>query len=169
MVLATLNIFNESFIGRFHNLQYLGLFIISFLTGAVAFIPIPGLILVFALGSVLFPPFIGLVSGLGEAAGNMLVYFTGYGGTAALNRLPDNYTEKFQGWLRKRGSLMVVLMSAMINPLFMPFTAVAGMMRYNMWKFFLLCFLGKTIKNTLIAYLGYLGLGSLLRLIGVPV
>jgi membrane protein DedA with SNARE-associated domain len=51
----------------------------------------------------------------------------------------------------------------------MPFTAVAGMMRFGLVKFFLLCFTGKTIKNTIVAYLGYFEPGTLLRWIGVPI
>lgn len=153
----------------FRQLEYLGLFVVGLLTGAVAFIPIPGLLLFFAMGSILFPPFVGIVSGLGEAVGSVLIYLTGYGGNFAVQKMPDRYREKFENWLRKRGYLTVILMSSITNPLFLPFTALAGMMHYGLIKFFLLCFLGKTIKNTLIAYLGYLGLGTVLRALGVPV
>jgi membrane protein DedA with SNARE-associated domain len=60
-------------------------------------------------------------------------------------------------------------MSAIINPFYIPFTALAGMMNYGVVKFVLLSFLGKMIKNTVIAYLGFFGLGAILKLIGVSV
>jgi hypothetical protein len=60
-------------------------------------------------------------------------------------------------------------MSAIINPFFFPFTAVAGVVRFGLIKFFLLCWAGKTIKGMAIAYVGYFGLGSLLRWIGIGV
>jgi membrane protein YqaA with SNARE-associated domain len=169
VVLVSLNIINEGTILWLRQLGYAGLFIMGLLTGSVAFIPIPGLILVFAMGSVLFPPFIGLVSGLGEALGSLPVYLFGYGGNVALQKIPPRYKNKFEHWLQKRGSLAVILMSTIANPFFLPFTAIAGMMRYGLVKFFLLCFVGKTVKNTLVAYLGFLGLGAVLRMLGVPI
>ena len=167
--LCALVLFDWEFVNQFRRFEYLGLFIIGILTGSVAVIPIPGLILVFALGSVLFPPLVGLFSGLGEALGSILKYLSGYGGHRVIQKVGNRFTDQFETWLKKRGSLAVVLMSAIANPLFMPFTAVAGMMRFGLVKFFLLCLLGKTVKNVTVAYLGYFGLGAILRWIGVTI
>jgi membrane protein YqaA with SNARE-associated domain len=98
-----------------------------------------------------------------------VIYLTGYAGNKAIKRIPNRFRDKFEDWLKHRGSIAVLAMSVIINPVFLPFTAIAGMIRFGLIKFFLLCFTGKTIKNTIVAYLGFFGLGALLRWIGVPI
>jgi membrane protein YqaA with SNARE-associated domain len=160
---------NWEMIENYRQFGYVGLFVLGILTGAVSFIPIPGILAVFSLGSVLSPPFVGRVYGFGEAVGSMLIYFEGYSGRAAIAKTNNRMLLKMKTWLEEKGAGIILLMSAIINPVYLPFAAMAGMMRYGVVKFFLLCFLGKTIKNTVIAYLGYFGLGAILRMIGVPV
>jgi membrane protein DedA with SNARE-associated domain len=58
-------------------------------------------------------------------------------------------------------------MSVILNPLFYPFTAIAGMLRFGLAKFFFLCWAGKAIKNTAIAGIGYVGLRTILNWLGV--
>lgn len=148
---------------------YLGVFIISIFTGGTAIVPVPGILVVFTLGSVLNPAIVGASAGLGEAIGSIFIYLTGYGGQAALKKMNHRITNRFESWIHHRGAITVFIMSAIINPLFLPFTAVAGMVRFGLVKFFLLCWAGKTIKGMAIAYTGYFGLGSLLRWIGIGV
>ena len=44
-----------------------------------------------------------------------------------------------------------------------------GMLHFRLWKFFVLCWAGNTVKSLAIAYAGYFGLRSLLHWIGVEV
>jgi membrane protein DedA with SNARE-associated domain len=169
LALCFIVIYYWEYIEQLKQLGYAGVFLIGILTSATAVVPIPGLLIVFTLGSVLVPVLVGVFSGLGEAVGSIVIYLTGYAGHKAIKRIPNRFRDKFELWLKKRGSIAVLTMSVIINPVFMPFTAVAGMMRFGLVKFFLLCFTGKTIKNTIVAYLGYFGLGTLLRWIGVPI
>jgi membrane protein DedA with SNARE-associated domain len=147
---------------------YFGAFLISILAGATVLVPIPGILVVFTLGSVLNPALVGIVSGLGEAVGSIGIYMSGWGGQRAVQNLNNHrYFEKFSDWIRRRGEIAVFLMSAILNPLFYPFTAIAGMLRFGLVRFFFLCWAGKAIKNMAIAYLGYLGLRSILNWVGV--
>ena len=148
---------------------YLGAFVISVLAGGTVVVPVPGILIVFTLGSVLSPVILGVVSGLGEAVGSIAIYLTGYGGHSTLKSVDHRHFNRFVDWIRRRGSVSIFLMSAIFNPLFYPFTAIAGMLRFGLIKFFFLCWGGKTIKNIAVAYAGYFGLGSLLRWIGVGV
>jgi membrane protein DedA with SNARE-associated domain len=130
------------------------------------------LLVVFTLGSILEPAIVGALAGLGEAIGSIAVYLTGYGGHRAIKKLETidhRLTPKFERWIHRRGSIAVFLMSSIINPLFFPFVAVAGAMHFSLTKFFFLCWAGKTIKGIGVAYLGFYGLGSVLRLIGIGV
>ena len=148
---------------------YLGVFIISIFAGGTIVVPVPGLLVVFTMGSVLQPAIVGAIAGLGEAVGSVTIYLTGYGGHSTLKTINHNVTTKFENWIRRRGSLAVFFMSAIINPLYYPFSAIAGMLRFGLVRFFFLALAGKTVKNITVAYLGYLGLGSLLRWIGIGV
>jgi membrane protein DedA with SNARE-associated domain len=146
---------------------YLGAFVISILAGATVFVPIPGVLVVFTLGSVLNPALVGIVSGLGEAIGSIGIYLSGWGGQKAVQNINSKFVDRFADWIRRRGEIAVFLMSAILNPLFYPFTAIAGMLRFGLVKFFFLCWAGKSLKNMAIAYLGYFGLRSMLRWVGV--
>lgn len=146
---------------------YLGVFTISVLAGATVLVPIPGILVVFTLGSVLNPALVGIVSGMGEAVGSIGIYLSGWGGQKAVQNLNHKMVNRFVDWIRRRGEIAVFLMSAILNPLFYPFTAIAGMLRFGLVKFFFLCWGGKTVKNTIIAYLGFFGLRSVLRWVGV--
>ena len=160
-------VLNWEYISHIQQYGYIGAFIINMLAGALAFIPIPAILIVFTLGSLLNPFLVGIVSGLGEAVGSLGIYLTGFGGRAAIDTLNERYVNKMKDWLEGHGSLTVFLMSLILNPLFYPFTAIAGMLRFGVIRFFFLCWAGKAIKNTAIAGLGYIGLGTILRWAGI--
>jgi membrane protein DedA with SNARE-associated domain len=160
-------VLNWDYISQVQQYGYIGAFVINVLAGALAFIPIPAILIVFTLGSLLNPAFVGIVSGLGEAVGSLGIYVTGYGGRVAVDAMNERYVNKIKGWLEGHGSLTVFLMSLILNPLFYPFTAMTGMLRFGAVRFFFLCWAGKAIKNTAVAGLGYIGLGTILRWVGV--
>jgi len=160
-------VFYWDYVRQAQHYGYFGAFVISILAGATVFVPIPGILVVFTLGSVLNPALIGIVSGLGEAIGSIGIYLSGWGGQKAVQNLNHQFVDKFTDWIRRRGEIAVFLMSAILNPLFYPFAAIAGMLRFGLVKFFFLCWGGKALKNMAIAYLGYFGLRSILRWVGV--
>jgi len=151
---------------------YLGAFVISVLGGATVIIPVPMLAVQFALGGVLKPYYVALAAGAGETLGAIAIYMTGYGGgTAFLNsehvRIQAIY-QRLMSWVERRGSLTLFILSSLINPFFYPVALAAGALRLGIWRYTIICFVGKTIKGMTIAYLGYWGIGSLLRWLGVP-
>jgi len=162
-------IFFWDYVQQAQQYGYLGAFVISLLAGGTVFVPIPGILVIFTLGSVLNPAILGVVAGLGEAAGGIGIYLSGYGGQKAAQNLNGRFFTKFSDWIRGRGSVTVFAMSAILNPLFYPFAAIAGMLRFGLVRFFFLCWAGKTVKNMMIAYAGYFGLRSLLRWVGIGI
>jgi len=151
---------------EFSRYGYIGAFIISFLAGVTVLVPVPSVLVVFTLGAVLNPVFIGIVSGAGEAIGSMCVYVIGIGNARAFHAMDHGVMKKFQIWIKTRGAFSIFAMSAIFNPLFFPFTAVAGMMHFGWWRFFLLCLAGKVLKNTLVAGAGYYGVQVILDIVG---
>lgn len=166
---------------EFQQYGYLGAFLISIFGGATILAPIPMTPMIFALGTVmkplfapyLGPVFVGICAGAGETIGGIAIYMTGYSGGSAIltrrnKRLEAAYA-RVMGWMRKRGSLILFIVSAVINPFFYPAAITAGVLKFGMRRFILITFLGKTIKGMTVAAAGYWGLGSILRALGLPI
>jgi len=147
---------------------YLGSFIIAFIAGSSIPTPISYLALTFVLGNRLEPWLVGLIAGTGAGIGGTLVYLLGRGGRklfpGLINYSLDNQASqkigpRFLNWAQKRGSLVVFIMSAMLNPVFAPMAIAMGALRFRLVKFFFLCVAGNIVKALIVAYAGYYGIG----------
>jgi len=74
---------------------------------------------------------------------------------------------RFSNMLHTHGSKAVFLMACIINPMYYPFAVFMGMLHFRFAKFFLATWAGRTIKNMILAYLGYFGLRSILQWLGL--
>jgi membrane protein YqaA with SNARE-associated domain len=159
--------------------SYLGLFFVSTIGGATVIIPVPSLVVQFTMGAVLHPAIVGAVAGFGSGIGGTLVYLFGRGGRRIFSNIGFSsprsdraiirWTARVMGWAKNRGSLVVFLMSAVLNPVFFPMAFAMGASRFRLWKFFIMCWAGNTVKSMIIAYLGYFGLAALLRWLGIDI
>lgn len=131
---------------------YPGIFVVSLLGNATIILPAPSLALVFAMGSVLPPLWVGLAAGLGEALGELTGYAAGFGGQAAIDK-GERY-ERLRQWMTRRGGITIFALSLVPNPFFDLAGLAAGTLRYPLWRFLLFCWAGKTIKTTLVAWAG---------------
>jgi membrane protein YqaA with SNARE-associated domain len=129
-----------------------GIFLVSLLGNATIILPAPSLALVFAMGSALPPILVGLAAGIGEALGELTGYAAGFGGRAAIEN-QETY-HRLAAWMRRRGGITVFVLSTIPNPFFDLAGIAAGTLRYPVWRFLLFCWLGKTIKTTLVAWAG---------------
>jgi membrane protein YqaA with SNARE-associated domain len=133
-------------------LGYVGVFLISLLGNATIILPAPSLALVFAMGGVLNPLLVGLVAGVGEALGELTGYAAGFAGRAVIE---DYQTyQRLVGWMERRGGITVFVLSAIPNPFFDLAGIAAGTLKYPVWRFLFFCWLGKTLKTTLVAFAG---------------
>ncbi|OGO43885.1 MAG: hypothetical protein A2137_02300 [Chloroflexi bacterium RBG_16_58_8] len=164
---------------------YLGLFFISIFAGSPIPIPTPSMILTFTLGSILNPVLVGLVSGFGNGVGNALIFWTGRGGHkvfrsfVASSPSADNPSSRMGRFFKRIGlshlpgfasgrvTFAVFLLSIYPNPILTPLILGMGATRYNFTKFFLAIWVGKTVQSLILSYLGFFGLRSLLRFMGV--
>ena len=139
-------------IAHFERYGYPGIFLVSLLSNATLVLPVPGLA-VTALGGVVFNPlWVGLVSGPGFALGELTGYLAGYSGRGALKE-PERY-QRIERWMQRRGPWVLFILSAIPNPLFDLAGIAAGAMRFPLWRFLVICWLGKTLKALAVAYLG---------------
>lgn len=180
--LAVAVVYFWEFVNTLGGYGYLGAFIISVLGGATVIVPVPMIMVLFALGGVMKPSFgpwcgplfIGLAAGLGETLGALSIYMTGYGGGTALVNLDHGKFKaaysRIVSWVERRGSLILFVTSAtLFNPFFYPASLAAGALRFGIKRYSLICLGGKTIKGMTIAFAGYWGLRGLLRMLGMPI
>jgi membrane protein YqaA with SNARE-associated domain len=176
------------YITQLENQGMLGLFLISIFAGSPIPIPSPSMILTFTMGSIFNPALVALVSGFGNSIGQVLVYLTGRGGTVFFKNLGftpkkggDNENSwwnrlgrkirfpKMQEFARRQALLAVFVLGMYPNPILMPIIMSMGAARYNFWKFYIVCWAGKTAEALILSYLGYFGLRSLLHIFGIQV
>ena len=173
LLMAVAVVYFWEFIHTLEGYGYLGAFLISILGGATIIIPVPMLAVVFALGGVLTPYWVGVAAGLGETVGALIIYMTGHGGGAALSNIKYGKIQaaysRLMYWMERRGSWTLFVLSAVLNPFFYPAALAAGAMRFGLRRYFLICLAGKLIKGITVAYAGYWGLRGLLRMLGMPV
>jgi membrane protein YqaA with SNARE-associated domain len=157
---------------------FFGIFVIGFVAGISVPVPISYLLMTFTLGGILNPFIVGVAGGLGAGIGGTLVYLLGRGGRRFFptvraysvdQEASNKLTVRFINWAQKRGSIVVFVMSAMFNPVFAPMAIAMGALRFRLAKFFLMCVAGNICKALIVSLAGYLGLGTILRLIsGTP-
>jgi len=138
---------------------YPGIFLVSLLGNATVILPAPSLMLVFAAGSSLSPPLIGLVAGSGEALGELTGYLAGFSGRGVVEN-QARYAQIRQ-WMGRYGLWVIFVLSVIPNPFFDLAGMSAGALRIPVWRFLLACWAGKTIKTTLVAYAGAQTIGLL--------
>lgn len=149
--------------------SYLGIALLSFISSSTIFLPVPAdAIIIFSVATLgLNPILIGISGGLGSAIGELIGFFVGAGGRHVIEkkqrRIP-NYVKVFVHAFKKYGFPVIVLTA------FLPFPfdiigIIAGITGYNLKKFLLAAFIGKTVKITLIAYAGVIGLPAIEGLI----
>ena len=161
-VTASIFVFRNQ-VSHLSSYGYLGAFLISLLSSATIILPIPGLALIFALGAAYNPFFIGLAAGAGSALGEITGYMAGYSGQTVLQN--NNTYLRMERWMKRRGSIVIFVLAFVPNPIFDLAGAAAGVLRYPLWKFLLVCFLGKTPKSILVALAGAWALEGVLRFI----
>ena len=148
---AAIYVFRNSF-AQLAAVGYPGIFLVSLLGNATIILPAPSLFLVFAMGSALPFLLVGLSAGVGEALGELTGYAAGASGRAVIEK--RQVYERMRRWMQRRGGLTVFVLSVIPNPLFDLAGIAAGSLRYPLWRFLLFCWLGKTIKTTLVAWAG---------------
>jgi len=167
IALSLLIIQHRSYIDQIAEWGYFGCFFINVLASGTLVMPGFGLVLTFTLGGVLNPAIVGAVAGIGEATGAIGAYLTGYAGKGLFRDSNSGLYLRFSNIIDRHGSKAVFFIACIISPIYYPFAVLLGMLRFGWVRFFLATWAGRTVKNMVLAYLGYYGLGSILRWLGV--
>jgi len=164
VLITALVLLNAERLAGLQGYGYAGVFIVSLLGNATVILPVPSLAIVFAGGSVLNPLLVGLVAGVAEPLGELTGYLAGFGGSAIIE--DRQAYQRLQERVAKHGFWTIAGLSAIPNPVFDLAGIAAGAMKMGVAKFLAACWLGKTFKAIIIAYLGSLSVDWLSRFIG---
>lgn len=138
--------FYRHYPGRIEELKtygYLGAFVISVIFNATLILPAGNMLILVALGATMpSPVIVGLVGGTGAAIGEIVGYIAGHSGRGLLAR--SRMYGRVEDWLRKWGWLTIFLFS--VVPFVFDLAGLAaGALRYPFWRFFIFCWLGRTL------------------------
>jgi len=137
---------------EFKEYGYLGIFFVALLANATVFIPAPGLAIIYAMGAVFNPLYVGLVAGTGGALGELSGFLAGFSGQAIVEN--TNIYNRIKPWVEKYGGWAILVLSAIPNPFFDVAGVAAGIVKMPMRTFLFSVWIGQLIKMTLFAYAG---------------
>jgi membrane protein YqaA with SNARE-associated domain len=128
-------------------------------------IPVPALATACATAIFLDPFWVGIIAGTAESAGELSGYYLGYTGRDVLAR--NRVYQRLEHWMRRRGWLLLFLVSLVPNPIFDVVGIAAGALRYPVWGFLAVVWVGKLLKFLVFAYACQAGTDWLTGIFGV--
>lgn len=152
-----------------HNYGLVGLFIATVIVNASVFVIIPIDFVVFLFGTVYNPVVMGVLLGMGAAIGEMTSYLVGMGGREAIQKtgkVKEETLEKIKEEIGNKGIVVIILGSMTPFP-FDLIGVAAGMIHYNVYKFFLGTALGKIVRYGIVAYAGMVGLEIIQKFLNI--
>jgi membrane protein DedA with SNARE-associated domain len=149
---------------------YFGAFLISLIGNASILLPGIVLPLLTGLGVIFYPAsglfglfMVGLAGGVGAAIGELSGYMVGYSGRGVVEDKKRYW--RLVGWVKKWGALAIFVFA--LVPLFFDLVGLAaGVLRFPLWKFILVCWLGRTILYVAFIVLAALGWNVVLPYFG---
>jgi len=143
---------------------YLGAFLVSLISSATVILPVPGLVVLFALGASLNPVLVALAGAAGGIFGEVTGFMVGYGGREVVQ--DSRMYVRVEKWMKRWGAWAIFAFAAVPLPVFDVAGVVAGALGYPLWKFLLIGWVGKSIKYVILVVLGAWGWKAVLRFFG---
>ena len=140
---------------------YAGVAITALVASGGLVVPVPALATACTVGALLNPWVVALVAGTAEGLGELTGYCLGYSGQGIVSQ--GRLYLRLEAWVRRRGWLVLFLVSLVPNPIFDFVGIAAGALRYPLWRFLAVVWTGKILKFAGIAYGCTYGAGWLTR------
>ncbi|MBU5537270.1 MAG: VTT domain-containing protein [Candidatus Aenigmatarchaeota archaeon] len=151
----------QTFLDLVEQGSYFAVFLASFVSSAsilVPILPIPTYLpVIVGVGIGLNPFIVGILGGIGSTLGELFGYFTGLGGSAAIEKFEKRtpkFLKKFEKFYSKIG-FWIVLVFAFIPFPFDIIGVLSGASKYDFRKFLLALSIGRTLRTLVIAYGGF--------------
>lgn len=146
------------FKARFEHLRALGLIgilIINFLGSATVFLPTPAIISVGIGGELYNPLLVALFASIGSSLGESTGFIFGMSSKEVLDLKKNIILNTLnKSFLKKYGAFAIFMFSLIPNPFFDGIGILVGMSSFSLVKFVSVVFVGRFLRNLLIAFLG---------------
>jgi len=139
-------------VAEFKQYGYVGIFFVALLANATVFIPAPGVAIIYAMGAVFNPIYVGIAAGTGGAIGELSGFLAGFSGQAIIEN--SHIYERIKPWVDKYGGWTIFVLAAIPNPFFDVAGFAAGIAKMKMRTFLFSVWIGQLIKMTLFAFAG---------------
>jgi uncharacterized membrane protein YdjX (TVP38/TMEM64 family) len=143
---------------------YPGIFLLSIITNATLILPMPGVAITFAAGTLFDPLWVGIVAGLGSTLGELTGYLAGFSGQGVVERTP--MYERLERWTESYGQWAILVLAFVPNPVFDLAGAAAGALKMPLPQFLFFAGIGKILKMLAFAYAGSQSSEWVLRIFG---
>lgn len=155
IALIVLSFVFRDHLAQFKSLGLFGIFLVNFLGNATVFLPAPAIAFVF-VGGALYPiTLVALVSAIGASLGDMIGFFLGHSGKHVLFGKGEHILYNvLKAYFKRFGDLIVFVFALIPNPFFDGIGIVAGAFSYSPIRFFIILFLGRLLRDLLLASLG---------------
>jgi len=139
-------------------------FLISLTLNATVILPVGNILIISAFGAALpSATVVGLAGGAGAAIGEITGYMVGYSGRGIVKS--SQLYDRLMVWMRRWGAMTIFIFA--LVPFFFDLAGIAaGVLRFPLWKFILICGLGRTILYVGVALAGAWGWEAILRYLG---
>ena len=145
------------------NFGYLGIFLISLIGSSTIIFPLPAGAFVFMAAGVLNPLLLGIVAGMGAAFGELVGYVFGWAGRKISKEKFKKELDKARKMFEKYGGFLALIIFA-ATPLPDDIAGIiAGLLKYDVKRFFVAVSIGKIIFHLILAYGGYYGIKGILN------
>ncbi|HEA84424.1 MAG TPA: hypothetical protein ENI04_00350 [Candidatus Wildermuthbacteria bacterium] len=134
------------------NFGYGGVFLISLISAATIIFPIPGFAAIPIGAHFLHPLLVAIVGALGSSIGELVAYGAARGGISIGDGKFIKWSERLAKWFEKINGFTIIILFA-ATPL--PHDVVglfAGIIKYDIKKFFLATLIGKFLMFLVLAY-----------------
>jgi uncharacterized membrane protein YdjX (TVP38/TMEM64 family) len=145
-------------LGRAEAAGLAGVFLVCLVGNATILFPVPAAAAAVAGGAVLDPLAVALSAATGAALGELSGYLAGRGGACTVCR--HALYPRVERWMRRYGTLTLLILAAVPNPVFDAAGLAAGAARFPLWRFLAATWAGKLAKFACFAALGAGVLGA---------
>jgi membrane protein YqaA with SNARE-associated domain len=151
-VLIFLPLFFRLQLEAFKSLGLFGIFLINFFGSATLFLPAPAILSVGVGVEVYGALEVVLLSSIGSSLGEGVGFLFGYSSREVLN-LKKHKLLYYLGdyFFKKYGDAIIVIFSFIPNPIVDGVGIIAGLASYSFKRFLMLVFIGRLLRNILIA------------------
>lgn len=145
---------------------YFGIFFANLIGAASIILPVPGFAVTFIFGAVLNPWLVGIAGGLGAAIGEFTGYAIGLGSREVIEYEKKKWVAKTRKWVEYWGIFPILAVFA-ATPLPDDVVGIAaGIIKYDVRKFFLAVLIGKIIMSLALAWGGFYGMQWIMQAFG---